>query len=152
MKVAEFLKNHQVDFEMMSHARTFEAQRMAHELHVSGREVAKTVLLKRDDGSSFVVAVLPANTSVDLDRASQLVGVSGLQLASENEVSQQCPDCETGALPPFGSQYEMKTIVDDRLADEDEIVFEANTHEEAVRMKFADFRQLEQPLVGNFAI
>ena len=74
-----------------------------------------------------------------------------LELATEAEIAKHCPDCEIGALPPFGSQYDMKTMVDDRLSEDVEIVFEANTHAEAVRMKFDDYRGLEQPIVGRFA-
>jgi Ala-tRNA(Pro) deacylase len=96
-----------------------------------------------------VVAVLPATTLLDVDRASQLLGGSRLELASEAELAEHCPDCEFGALPPFGSQYGMRTIVDEHLAQDEEIVFEGNTHHEAIRMKFQDFVELEQPLLGE---
>ena len=151
MKVPEFLKERHVDFDLIPHRDTYDAQRMAATIHVTGREVAKTVLLRADRGYAFVVAVLPANKSVDFELASELLGGSRLELATEVEIAQHCPDCEFGALPPFGSQYAMKTIVDESLLDEEELVFEGNTHHEAIRMKVEDFREIEQPLVGSFA-
>jgi len=152
MNVAEFLKRREVGFEVVPHRETHDAQRMAATMHVPGREVAKTVLLTADGGYTFIVAVLPAHKSVDLHRASELLGGSRLQLASEFDIAQQCKDCEVGVLPPFGSQYGMKTIVDESLLEDDEIVFEGNNHHEAIRMKFVDFRRLEEPLIGWFAM
>ncbi len=151
MNVTEFLVERKVQFALIRHREAHDAQRLAATIHVSGREVAKTVLLKADGGFRYVVAVLPANNFVDLELASKLLGGSKLELASELEISKHCPDCELGALPPFGSQYDMKTIVDLSLAEDDEIVFEGNTHSEAIRMRFEDFRQIEQPLAGWFA-
>ena len=90
----------------------------------------------------YVVAVLPANKAVDFVQASRMMGGSKLQLANEIEISQRHPDCEIGALPPFGSRYGMKTMVDESLTADKEIVFEGNTHHEAIRMAFEDFRQL----------
>jgi Ala-tRNA(Pro) deacylase len=122
-------------------------------LHIPGRDVAKTVLLRAnlDGGRQFVVAVLPATKQIDFDRAAQLIHGGKLQLATEVEIGEHCPDCEFGVLPPFGSRYGMKTIVDSSLAEDEEIWFEGNTHNEAVRMKFDDFQQLEKPQVGPFA-
>jgi Ala-tRNA(Pro) deacylase len=96
------------------------------------------------------VAVLPATRNINFDQASQALGGSKLALATEVEITEHCPDCEIGVLPPFGSQYGMKTIVDESLAADDEIVFEGNTHRDAIRMKFNDFQRLEQPLIVRF--
>jgi Ala-tRNA(Pro) deacylase len=150
MKIIEFLENKNVEFDVIPHRDTYDAQRMAATLHVPGREVAKTVLLRADGGYAYVVAVLPANKAVDFERASQMLGGSHLELATEAEISEHCPDCEIGALPPFGSQYYTKTLVDESLTEDDTIVFEGNTHHEAIRMKFEDFRKIEQPLTGSF--
>jgi Ala-tRNA(Pro) deacylase len=151
MNVTEFLKERKVGFEMIPHRDTYDAQHLAQALHVPGREVAKTVLLSADHRYRYIVAVLPATKTVDFTKASHLLGGSKLELATESEISQHCPDCELGALPPFGSQYGMRTIVDTSLAEDDEIVFEGNSHHEAVRMKFRDFLGVEQPLVGDFS-
>ena len=152
MNVDELLRDKKVEYDLIPHRDIFDAQRLAETLHVSGREVAKTVLLRADAGYLYIVAVLPATHTIDFDLASQMLGGSRIELATEIEVGDHCPDCEIGALPPFGSEYGMKTIVDRSLADDEEIVFEGNTHHEAIRMKYEDFRQIEQPLVGRFAL
>ena len=96
MDIAEFLKHEKVQFDVISHRDTYNAQTMAQTLHVSGHHVAKTVLLRADDGDAYVVAVLPASRSVDLQLASQLLGGRRLELATEQEVAQHCSDCELG--------------------------------------------------------
>jgi Ala-tRNA(Pro) deacylase len=150
MTTADFLAEKHLTYSIIPHADTFDAQRMAAAIHVSGQHVAKTVLLRGQKGSEYVIAVLPANTLIDLQRASKLIG-GPLQLATEIEMSQYLPDCEIGALPPFGSRYGMRTLVDARLADDQDIVFEGDTHHESIRMRFADFRRIEQPVIGEFA-
>jgi Ala-tRNA(Pro) deacylase len=151
MNVVKFLEAGHYSFDRVHHRDTYSAQHLAHELHVSGREVAKTVLLRADGGYKYVVAVLPANKQIDFQKASKLLGGSKLELATELEIERHCPDCELGVLPPFASRYGMKTIVDSNLAADEDIWFEGNTHNEAIRMKFAEFCRLEQPLVAPFA-
>lgn len=150
MNIAEFLKDKNVEFELLPHRDTYDAQRMAQELHVPGREVAKTVLLRSSDEHACLVAVLPANRQIDFAKAAKELGGGQVELATELEMSEHCPDCEIGALPPFGSRYGMKTVVDADLAEDDEIVFEGNTHHEAIRMKFDDFCDIEKPLIASF--
>lgn len=150
MKVVEFLRDKNVEFQVLSHRDTYDAQRMAHELHVSGREVAKTVLLRSPDGKTCVVAMLPADKQIDFARLADEMGGGKWELATEHEIAQHCPDCEFGALPPFGSRYGMKTIVDASLAEDEEIVFEGNTHHESIRMKLNDFCDIENPLIASF--
>jgi Ala-tRNA(Pro) deacylase len=151
MNVATFLSERKCEFERIPHKPTYSAQRLAQELHVPGQDVAKTVLLRVNGGNQFVVALLPASKDINFEKVSKLLGKGRVQLATEFEIAAQCPDCDFGVLPPFGSRYGMKTIVDASLADDLEIVFEANTHNEAIRMKFDDFVQLEDPLVTPFA-
>jgi Ala-tRNA(Pro) deacylase len=150
MNIPDFLRQEKVKFEVMPHCDTYDAQHLAQAVHVSGRLVAKTVLLRTEGGKVYVVAVLPANRSVDLERAADVLGGGQVELATEQEVARHCPDCETGALPPFGRQYGMKTILDESLLEDEAIVFEGNTHHEAIRMKLSDYRHIEEPLVGSF--
>ena len=150
MKVAEYLQQQKVRFNVLPHPTTYDAQRMAGSLHVPGREVAKTVLL-RSRGGPYVVAVLPATKSIDFKKVSQALGGAPLELATALEIAEHCPDCEFGALPPFGSQYGMKTIVDEGLTSDEEIFFEGNTHQEAIRMRFEDYCRIEKPIVAGFA-
>jgi Ala-tRNA(Pro) deacylase len=151
MNVKTYLQEHQVPFQVLSHAHTGDAAHLAQALHCSGKHVAKTVLLHVNHGFGDAVAIVPANTIVDFTKASALLGGAEIRLATEQDVATRCPDCECGVLSPFGSQYGMKTIVDASLAG-DAIVFEGNTHEEAICISFNDFRRLESPLVGHFAV
>ena len=151
MNVAQLLQEKDVRYELLPHRETHDALRMARTLHVPGRSVAKTVLIRADHGYRYIVAVLPADKSIDWEQASRLLGGSELGLASEAEVAEHCPDCQRGVLPPFGSQYGMKTIADTALTEDEQIVFESNTHHEAIRMRLDDFLKLESPLVGTFA-
>ncbi|MCI0335374.1 MAG: YbaK/EbsC family protein [Planctomycetes bacterium] len=150
MNIPAFLEEQHCAFAVMPHPTTYTAQEMAHELHVPGREVAKTVLL-RAGGDDYVVAVVPAHKRVDLHRTSELFGGREMTLAHEADMQEHCPDCERGVLPPFGSRYGMKTIVDESLADDEAIVFEGNTHNEAIQMRFDEFRRLEEPLIAPIA-
>jgi Ala-tRNA(Pro) deacylase len=147
MNVTEFLTRQHVTFDTLDHPAAYDAQHLAQVLHVPGREVAKTVLLKANGGYRFFVAVLPATKRIDFTKASAVLGGSKLELATELEVADHCPDCECGVLPPFGSQYGMLTLVDENLTKDTEIVFEGNTHRDAIRMKFEDFRRIEEPLI-----
>jgi Ala-tRNA(Pro) deacylase len=151
MNVQNFLTQQNVPFDVLEHESAYDALRVAQALHVPGIEVAKTVLLRANHDDNFIVAVLPATCSIDLDQVSDALGGSMIELATESEVGEHCPDCELGALPPFGSQYDMQTVVDESLAVDEEIVFEGNTHQEAIRMKYQDFLQVERPMVLSFA-
>lgn len=152
MNVASFLENQKCWYEQVSHRPTYSAQRMAGQLHVPGHEVAKAVLLRARPQRDYIVAVLPANTVIDLDRAAKLLDAKRLELATESEIATFCTDCEFGVLPPFGSRYGLRTIVDASLAEDDVILFEGNTHHDAVRMKFDDYCRLENPIVASFAV
>ncbi|MBI2477891.1 MAG: YbaK/EbsC family protein [Planctomycetia bacterium] len=152
MKVQEFLAERRVTYDAISHRDTYDAQRLAQVLHVPGREVAKTVLLRADGGYTYVVCVLPATKTIDFSKVSAALGGSHVDLATEVEIMQHCPDCELGTLPPFGTQYGMKTLVEQSLTTDEEIVFEGNSHHEAIRMRYEDYRDIEQPLVAEFAV
>jgi Ala-tRNA(Pro) deacylase len=147
MNVQQFLSSSHVPYQVLEHPPTGDAQHLAHALHVTGDEVAKTVLLRANHGYRYVAAVIPATRKIDFAIASRSFGDSELRLATEKEVSEVCPDCEPGVLLPFGSQYGVRTLVDSALERADEIVFEGNRHQEAIRMKFADFCRLESPLI-----
>ncbi|HWC88008.1 MAG TPA: YbaK/EbsC family protein [Pirellulales bacterium] len=148
MKVQQFLDSRGISFEMLPHEPTFSAQRMAQAVHVSGDNVAKTVLLKAD--GQFVLAVLPATHQIHLEMAREALAAHLLELADEDELAKVFSDCEVGAVPPFGTQYGIETLVDASLAEDDEIVFEGNAHRQAFRMKYRDFEDLENPQVAVF--
>ena len=152
MKLQDFLTEKHVPFEVLPHRATYDSQRMAQSLHVSGHEVAKTVLLRCSGKAPYVVAVVPASRQIDLVKAGEAVGTGPAELATEQEMHNHCPECEIGALPPFGSCYDMKTISDDSLADQEQILFEGDNHEESIRMKYNDFVELEHPLVTSITV
>src|SRR5262249_32776919 len=105
MKLQEYLADHQVPFDVMLHHDTYDSQHLAQAVHVPGRRVAKTVLLRMDHGFHYAVAILPATHLIDLEAAGKILGGARMELATEIEIAQRCPDCEMGVLPPFGSIY-----------------------------------------------
>lgn len=149
MNISQFLDNREIPYARVDHRPTFTAQRLAQAVHCSGEMVAKTVLLKVDDG--FVLAVLPATHHVDLLRVQVFLGAHHVELANEHDCGRHFEDCELGAMPPFGSQYGIRTLLDDSLAGEDELVFSGNKHDEAIRMAMSDFVALEDPIVAAFS-
>jgi Ala-tRNA(Pro) deacylase len=149
MRLDEVLSSRQIQFKRFAHRPAYTANRMAQALHVPGREVAKTVLLRTEGG--YLLAVLPATHQVDLTELRQEMGANRLEMATEEEMERLFPDCERGAIPPFGSLYNMPTVVDESLAEDDQITFEAQSHEEAMRMAYRDFEEIEHPRRGHFA-
>lgn len=141
MNVHEFLNQCGVDFEKIAHRPVYDAQRLAQAVAERGHHVVKTVLLQSDVGSAL--AVLPATHSVDLEKARRALKAEKIWLAAEQDVGAQFPDCEIGAIPPFGSFYGIPTLVDESFLVEEDIVFEGNKHDEAFRMKLTDFLELE---------
>jgi Ala-tRNA(Pro) deacylase len=148
VRVAEFLAQHQVPFEKLLHPPAFTAQKRAHFLHLPGRHVAKSVLLAGPEG--YFLAVLAATRHVNPDKLAQALG-GPVRLANETEIARVFCDCEWGVVPPFGRLYGLPVVLDDALEPGAEIVFECNSHVEAVRMRCQDFEQLENPRRLNFA-
>jgi Ala-tRNA(Pro) deacylase len=148
MKLEEILTSHRIPFERLHHRPAYTANRVAQLLHVPGKEMAKTVLLRADD--RYVLAVVPASYQIDMEQFRQRFGAQKVNLASETEMDGLFPDCERGAIPPFGSLYNLQTVVEDALAEDDQIVFEAQDHENAIRMTFRDYEAMEHPARGHF--
>jgi Ala-tRNA(Pro) deacylase len=150
MRVDELLTRNHVPFERLTHPTAYTAGSVAQALHVPGREMAKTVLLRTTRG--YALAVLPATHRVDLDCLQRDLGeTQQVEMASEDEMDQLFPDCERGAMTPFGSLYKIPTVVDEELTRDDSIVFEAQCHDEAIRMKYRDYESMEHPRIGHFA-
>ncbi len=147
-RLKSLLDENRTPHTVMSHAVAYTAQAAAAVMHVSGKEVAKTVVVRA--GEKTALAVLPAACHVNLDRLGQLLG-NPVRLATEQEFSDLFPDCELGAMPPFGQLYNLPVYVDETLAADEEIVFNAGTHRDAIRMRYADFVRLATPRTGSFA-
>ena len=117
---------------------------------MKGQKVAKSVVLKA--GDEFILAVLPAAYKVDFTEMKKVLGKNELRLGTETEIRQLFPDCEIGAIPPFGNLYRLKVFADESLRANDEIIFSVGTHREAVQMKYRDFEEAVAPTVARFAV
>ncbi len=148
-KVKEFLDANAVKYVVISHSKAYTAQGIAAVSHISGKELAKTVVVKLD--GALAMAVLPASYQVDLQALRRATGVQTAELASEREFKQHFSDCETGAMPPFGNLYGIPVYVDETLTEDREIAFNAGSHHELIRMAYSDFERLVGPEVMSFS-
>lgn len=149
VKVREYMKQNDVDYEVIQHGVTYTAQETAASVHRPGREVVKPVLLT--DGEKYALAIVDAPHLVDLDRFAMASGMAGPMLAEEAVMRQLFPDCEPGAMPPFGNLYGIDVYCDNKLAADDSITFNACSHHEAVRMKWEDFTRLVRPIMVDIS-
>ena len=147
MNVEKYLAQHDVWFEALEHEPTYTANHLARATHTMQQEVAKSVLVHADDRLALVV--VPASLNVDLELVAEVLAATEVTLASEAECGHEFVDCEFGARLPFGSQYGLMTVMDESLREDEEITFEANTHRKAIRMKLADYLELERPLIAT---
>jgi Ala-tRNA(Pro) deacylase len=152
MYVAKFLADKHVAFQICKHSTAFTTAGLAESMHMDCGKLAKTVLLRVNGGFKYLLAVLPGTYVVDLEKLSHALGGTHVELATKAEVAERCPDCDPGVLPPFGTQYNLETLVDPAVEATEEFVFEGNRRDEAVRMRYRDFYDLEHPLVAEFAV
>ncbi len=148
-KLKEFLDSQGVKYVSITHSRAYTAQEVAASAHIRGKEFAKTVMVKLD--GKMAMAVLPATRRVDLDALKQASGAQRAELATEQEFQYMFPECETGAMPPFGNLYGMEVYADASLSEDEEIAFNAGSHIEVIRMAYKDFERLVQPKIANIA-
>ncbi len=150
-RLARALDGARVRYNVVPHAEAFTAQDAAHAAHVSGRRFAK-VLVLREGLRNYFLAVVPAHEHVDFGAIRRHTGRQAIGLADELEIQRLFPDCEAGAMPPFGELYHLPMYVDPCLASPGEIWFEAGTHHEALRMNWEDFRAAAGPFTGMFCM
>lgn len=148
-RLKTFLDEHQVRYVAMSHSSAYTAQEIAAATHIPGKALAKTVMIKVD--GAVKMAVLPAAYKIDLGRLKEAVGASTVELATEAEFKGLFPDCEIGAMPPFGNLYGLPVLVAETLTENTEIAFNAGSHTEVVKLAFADFERLVKPTVLKFS-
>jgi Ala-tRNA(Pro) deacylase len=146
-KLREFLDSHNVKYMVISHSIAYTAQGIAALVHLSGKKLAKTVIVKID--GALGMAVVPASFHVDLDLLRTATGANLVEIATEQEFKNAFPDCETGAMPPFGNLYDLPVYADESLAKNEEITFNAGTHRELVRMNWADMARLVNPRIAD---
>jgi Ala-tRNA(Pro) deacylase len=139
-----------VPYRLIYHRNVFTASELAASIHATGREVAKVVIVHADGFS--VMAVLPANRLIDVRQFAITTGAANLSFAKEREMKKLFPDCEVGAMPPFGNLYDVPVYVDESLAREENIFFPAGSHHETLEMRYGDFNRFVLPTVGRFAL
>lgn len=139
----DFLDQHGVKYTSIRHSRAFTAQEVAASAHIKGKELAKTVMVKLD--GKMAMAVVPASFHVDLNLLREAAGGAGVELAAEAEFRGLFPGCETGAMPPFGHLYGMDVFADEKLADDEQVAFNAGSHTELIQLDYRDFERLAKP-------
>ncbi len=149
-KLKEFLDINNIKYMTISHSLAYTAQEIAATSHIPGKELAKTVIVRIDD--DFAMAVLPASHQVDLSALKAATGAAEVRLATETEFMDLFPDCELGAMPPFGNLYDMAVYVDETLEKDDVIAFNACSHKQLVQLSYDDFVHLVRPTVLKFAL
>lgn len=141
----EFLDNHHVNYSCINHSPGFTAQEVAASAHISGKQLAKTVIVKI--GKQFAMVVLPANEHVNFAALKEIAKGASVDLAKESEFKAKFPECEAGAQPPFGNLFDMPVYVSNHLVDYDQIIFNAGTHSELMKLAYRDFERLVHPEV-----
>ena len=144
-RIRTFLDEQGVAYEVLRHPRDFTARQTAEDTHTPLPEFAKTVFLCIDD--EYAMAVVSADDRISEQKLRLALQAGSVELADEDEIKNLCPDCEVGAAPPFGKLYNLPVYVSPQLAAADEITFNAGTHEDAIRMRFEDFRRAVEPEV-----
>ncbi len=148
-RLEAYLREKRVPFEVRHHPRAITAQEVAASEHVPGKMLAKTVMVLAD--GKMVMLALPAPYRVDMEKAGAALGVGEVRLAQEEEFEGTFPDCEVGAMPPFGNLYDLPVYVEETLTEDEIIVFRAGTHTDTMSVRYADFERLVEPTVAELA-
>lgn len=141
------LDGQNINYAIIEHPEAYTAQQVAATAHIPGREFAKTVMVKLD--GKLTMMVLPAPSKINLACCKKATGAKIAQLASEEDFQDAFPECETGAMPPFGNLFDMDVYIDDGLTDEEDIVFNAGTHTELIKLHYEDFEKLVHPKIAH---
>lgn len=147
--ITEFLDSHRIAYQHCTHSPAYTAQGLAHVQHVSGKELAKVVMVIAN--GHMLMTVLPGSNRIEIEQLSKILQTEDLRLATEEEFKDIFPDCELGAMPPFGNLYNLEVWVDSALQSHPTITFNAGTHVETIQMNFADFQRLVEPRIAVFS-
>jgi Ala-tRNA(Pro) deacylase len=148
-RIRDYLDSQNVLYETIHHSQAFTAQEVAHSLHVSGKKCVKAVVASGDN--KLVIVVTPASHRLNLQELKSALKVNQLELLVESELAELFPDCDLGAIPPLGNLYGIEVWVDRAVANAEKIVLCAGTHEDCIRMRYADFAKLARPFLGHFS-
>lgn len=149
-KLTNYLDENGKKYVVVKHSQAYTSQEVAASAHIPGREMAKTVIVKTNGDMKMVV--LPSTHNVDFDAIKDELNVDAVELASEDEFERLFPECELGAMPPFGNLYEMDTIVAESLTTNEQIAFNAGTHKETVKMSYRDYEELVEPKIISLGV
>jgi Ala-tRNA(Pro) deacylase len=149
-RLEQYLRENGVPYLAASHPPAFTAPEVAAAMHAPGKQVAKVVMIKA--GDSLVMCVLPANAHINLRLLADLLNTPDARLAHEEEFSALFPDCLLGAMPPFGNLYGIPVYLDTLLTDDPEIIFQAGSHTDTIRIRYADYVRLAKPQIASFAL
>jgi Ala-tRNA(Pro) deacylase len=149
-KLVDFLDTNAVKYTILSHSLSYTALEVAHSVHIPGKEIAKTVIVWMD--GTMAMVVLPGTSLINFTALREQIVAKNIELASESEFSSRFPECEVGAMPPFGNLFGMPVIASTMLADDKEIAFNAGSHHELVRMSYADYITLVKPMIASFTL
>lgn len=149
-RLKEYLDQFSIKYQIITHSVAYTSQEIAASAHIPGQQMAKVVLIKVDD--NLIMTVLPASHIVDLRRIQELTGAKHVELASENDYAPIFEDCEPGAMPPFGNLYNFKVYVSTPLSEDEQIVFNAGSHRELIKLAYSDFHKLVKPETAAFSI
>ena len=149
-RLKKYLDSYGIKYLTISHSMAYTAQEIAASIHISGHQMAKTVIVNVD--GNMAMAVLPASHKVNFMVLREIIGTKNIQLATEEEFKYRFPDCEVGAMPPFGNLWDMEVYISEKLALNKEILFNAGSHTEIIRMLYTDFANLVKPHVARYAV
>lgn len=149
-KLKAYLDENNIRYVTIRHSSAFTAQEIAAKTHISGKEVAKTVMVKLNQ--KLAMAVLPASYQIDFGMLKELFGKQKVSLASEEEFKYLFPDCEVGAMSPFGNLYGLEVFVAESLTEDEMIAFNAGSHTEMIQMRYDDFARLAEPYIFKFSV
>lgn len=144
-KLKDFLDSHNIKYISISHSPAFTSQEIAAAAHISGKQLAKTVIVKID--GHFAMVVMPANDQINFTKLRELTGAKEVDLALESDFKDKFAGCEVGAMPPFGNLYDMVVYVSKELSQQNHILFNAGSHSELMQVAFHDFERLVKPKV-----
>jgi Ala-tRNA(Pro) deacylase len=148
-RICDYLDSQNIPYDVVHHSQAFTGQEVAHSLHVSGKRCIKAVVVGGDERA--VLVVVPASHRLNFQELMAALEVTRLDMLPESELAGLFPDCDLGAVPPFGNLYGIDVWVDRSVADWEEILFCAGTHEDSIRMRYSDFAKLTLPRLGRFA-
>lgn len=148
-RLTDYLDQNNIKYTMLKHSLAYTAQEIAAVAHIPGKNMAKTVILNMN--GKLIMAVLPASYKINFDQLKQTLGTDAIRLAHEKEFLNLFPDCEVGAMPPFGNLYGIDVYVAKSLAEDEEIAFNSCIHSELIQMKYKDFKKLVKPKVIKFS-